>query len=315
MKLRTETKVGIIAIVTIAILVWGLNFLKGKDLFGRQHTYYAIYEDIGGLLPTSYVFINGMKVGQVSKIKYIDPQMKKFIVRFELPSNLQLPSNSIAEVFNSDLLGSKAMRVKMGDATTYLNPGDTLLSHTEGSMLSEVGKILEPYTDRLENIICNADTVVNNLKQITDNETQRNFHSAMNNINHISQRLSTLSANLDNIVGSEKGKIQDIIENIDNLSKTLNNNSHELDNIICNISEITDTVSRAKLGSTLEKLNRTVDELSTSMEKISSGKGNVGKLINDDNLYDNLQKSIEDLDALIKDIKENPKKYIKVSVF
>lgn len=315
MKLRTETKVGIIAIVTIAILVWGLNFLKGKDLFGRQHTYYAIYEDIGGLLPTSYVFINGMKVGQVSKIKYIDPQMKKFIVRFELPSNLQLPSNSIAEVFNSDLLGSKAMRVKMGDATTYLNPGDTLLSHTEGSMLSEVGKILEPYTDRLENIICNADTVVNNLKQITDNETQRNFHSAMNNINHISQRLSTLSANLDNIVGTEKGKIQDIIENIDNLSKTLNNNSHELDNIICNISEITDTVSRAKLGSTLEKLNRTVDDLSASMEKISSGKGNVGKLINDDNLYDNLQKSIEDLDALIKDIKENPKKYIKVSVF
>jgi phospholipid/cholesterol/gamma-HCH transport system substrate-binding protein len=315
MKLRTETKVGIIAIITIAILVWGLNFLKGKDLFGRQHTYYAIYEDIGGLLPTSYVFINGMKVGQVSKIKYIDPQMKKFIVRFELPSNLQLPSNSIAEVFNSDLLGSKAMRVKMGDATTYLNPGDTLLSHTEGSMLSEVGKILEPYTDRLENIICNADTVVNNLKQITDNETQRNFHSAMNNINHISQRLSTLSANLDNIVGTEKGKIQDIIENIDNLSKTLNNNSHELDNIICNISEITDTVSRAKLGSTLEKLNRTVDDLSASMEKISSGKGNVGKLINDDNLYDNLQKSIEDLDALIKDIKENPKKYIKVSVF
>ena len=315
MKLRTETKVGIIAIITIAILVWGLNFLKGKDLFGRQHTYYAIYDDIGGLLPTSYVFINGMKVGQVSKIKYIDPQMKQFIVRFELPSNLQLPSNSIAEVFNSDLLGSKAMRVKMGDATTYLNPGDTLLSHTEGSMLSEVGKILEPYTDRLENIICNADTVVNNLKQITDNETQRNFHSAMNNINHISQRLSTLSANLDNIVGTEKGKIQDIIENIDNLSKTLNNNSHELDNIICNISEITDTVSRAKLGSTLEKLNRTVDELSTSMEKISSGKGNVGKLINDDNLYDNLQKSIEDLDALIRDIKENPKKYIKVSVF
>ena len=315
MKLRTETKVGIIAIVTIAILVWGLNFLKGKDLFGRQHTYYAVYDDIGGLLPTSYVFINGMKVGQVSKIKYIDPQMKKFIVRFELPSNLQLPSNSIAEVFNSDLLGSKAMRVKMGDATTYLKPGDTLLSHTEGSMLSEVGKILEPYTDRLENIICNADTVVNNLKQITDNETQRNFHSAMNNINHISQRLSTLSANLDNIVGTEKGKIQDIIENIDNLSKTLNNNSHELDNIICNISEITDTVSRAKLGSTLEKLNRTVDDLSTSMEKISSGKGNVGKLINDDDLYDNLQKSIEDLDALIKDIKENPKKYIKVSVF
>ena len=315
MKLRTETKVGIIAIITIAILVWGLNFLKGKDLFGRQHTYYAIYEDIGGLLPTSYVFINGMKVGQVSKIKYIDPQMKKFIVRFELPSNLQLPSNSIAEVFNSDLLGSKAMRVKMGDATTFLKPGDTLLSHTEGSMLTEVGKILEPYTDRLENIICNADTVVNSLKQITDDENKRNFHSALNNINNISQRLASLSANLDNIVGSEKTRLKDIIANVDNLAQTLNNNSQQLDNIISNISNITDTLSRSKIGATLNKLNTTIDELSTSMEKISKGKGNMGKLINDDNLYNNLEKSIEDLDNLIKDIKANPKKYINVSVF
>lgn len=315
MKLKTETRVGIIAIVTIAILVWGLNFLKGKDLFGRQHTYYAVYDDIGGLLPTSYVFINGMKVGQVSKIKYADPQMKQFIVRFEIPSNLQLPSNSVAEVFNSDILGSKAMRVKMGDAATYLTPGDTLLSHTEGSMLSEVGKILEPYTDKLENIINNADTVVNNLKKITDNETQHNFSSAMSNINSISQRLANLSANLDNIVDGEKTKIKDIITNVDSLSATLSNNSDKLQTIITNISDISDDVAKAKLGETLKRLNTTIDELSNTMSKISSKKGNIGKLINDDNLYDNLQKSIEDLDALIKDIKENPKKYIKVSVF
>ena len=315
MKLRTETRVGIIAIVTIAILVWGLNFLKGKDLFGRQHTYYAVYDDIGGLLPTSYVFINGMKVGQVSKIKYADPQMKKFIVRFELPSNLELPTNSVAEVFNSDILGSKAMRVIIGDATTMLNPGDTMLSNTEGSMLNEVGKILEPYTDKLENIISNADTVVGNLKKITDDETQRNFRSAMTNINNISQRLANLSANLDNIVGSEKGKIQDFIANIDSLSSTLSHNSGKLQTIINNISDISDDVAKANLGETLKNLNKTVDDLSKTMSKISGNKGNIGKLINDDNLYDNLQKSIEDLDALIKDIKENPKKYIKVSVF
>ena len=315
MKLRTEAKVGIIAIVTIAILIWGLNFLKGKDLFGRQHTYYAVYDNIGGLLPTSYVFINGMKVGQVTKISYSDPQMKRFVVRFALPSKLSIPTNSVAEVFNSDILGSKAMRVIMGDAPTYLNPGDTMQSSTEGSMLNEVGKILEPYTDKLEKIINNADTVVNNLKNITDNETQRNFHSALANINNISNHLATVSADLDNIVGSEKGRIKDIINNIDSLSTTLNNNSGKLENIISNISDISDEVTKAKLGETLSKLNKTVDDLSKSMEKISKGKGNVGKLVNDENLYDNLQKTIEDLDKLIKDIKDNPKKYINVSVF
>ena len=315
MKLRTEAKVGIIAIVTIAILIWGLNFLKGKDLFGRQHTYYAVYDDIGGLLPTSYVFINGMKVGQVTKITYSDPQMKRFVVRFALPSKLSIPSNSVAEVFNSDILGSKAMRVIMGDATTFLSPGDTMQSRTEGSMLNEVGKILEPYTDKLEKIINNADTVVNNLKIITDNETQRNFHSALANINNISSHLATVSRDLDNIVGSEKGRIKDIINNVDSLSTTLNNNSGKLENIISNISDISDEVTKAKLGETLNNLNKTVDELSKTMSKISNGKGNVGKLVNDDNLYDNLQKTIEDLDKLIKDIKDNPKKYINVSVF
>lgn len=315
MKLKTETKVGIIAIVTIGILIWGLNFLKGKDLFGRQSTYYAVYKDIGGLLPTSYVFINGMKVGQVTKISYSDPQMKQFVVRFELPSKLSLPINSVAEVFNSDILGSKAMRVIVGDATTYLNPGDTMLSKVEGSVLSEVGKFLEPYTDKLEKIINNADTVVNNLKNITDNETQRNFHSALANINNISDHLATVSRDLDYIVGSEKGRIKDIINNIDSLSATLNNNSGKLENIISNISDISDEVTKAKLGETLSNLNKTVDELSTTMSKISNGKGNVGKLVNDDNLYDNLQKTIEDLDKLIKDIKDNPKKYINVSVF
>lgn len=315
MKLKTETKVGIIAVVTIVILVWGINFLKGKDLFGRQHTYYAVYEDIGGLLPTSYVFINGMKVGQVSDIAYSDPQMKTFIVRFEIPSNLSLPDNSVAEVYNSDILGSKAMRVVMGDSKKMLNPGDTMMSHAEGSMFSEVGKLLEPYINRLDNIISNADTVVASLKDITNEETRQNFHAAMNNINGISARLSSLSANLDNIVCKEKDKVQNIIESVDSLATTLRNNSRQLDNAIGNISKISDDVAKANIGQTLDNLNKTIDELSETMAKINKGKGNVGKLLDDEKLYDNLQKTIEDLDKLVNDIQNNPKKYINVSVF
>ncbi len=315
MKLKTETKVGIIAVVTIIILVWGINFLKGKDLFGRQHTYYAVYEDIGGLLPTSYVFINGMKVGQVSDIAYSDPQMKTFIVKFEIPSNLSLPDNSVAEVYNSDILGSKAMRVVMGDSKKMLTPGDTMLSHAEGSMFSEVGKLLNPYIDRLDNIISNADTVVASLKDITNEETQRNFHSAMNNINAISAHLSSLSSNLDNVVYREKDKIQNIIESVDTLASTLRNNSQRLDNIVANFSSISDEVAKANVGQTLDNLNKTIDDLSATMRKINNGKGNVGKLLDDENLYDNLQKTIGDLDKLVNDIQNNPKKYINVSVF
>ena len=154
MKIKTETKVGIIVIVTIAILVWGINFLKGKNLFEKQNTYYAKYDNINGLLPTSYVFINGMKVGKVNDIQYMDAQMKTFLVCFDIPASIDIPSNSIAEVYSSDILGSKAMRIIIGNETTLLSENDTMLSKTDdGSMFAEIEKMLEPYSKKVNNII------------------------------------------------------------------------------------------------------------------------------------------------------------------
>ncbi len=316
MKIKTETKVGLIGVATIAILVWGINFLKGKNLFEKQDTYYAKYDNINGLLPTSYVFINGMKVGKVNEIQYMDAQMKSFLVCFDIPASIQIPTNSIAEVYSSDILGSKAMRIIIGDATSYLSENDTMLSKNDDkSMLSEIGKILEPYSEKVDNIISNLDSVIESANKILDQKTQKEIQIMITNANHISTNLATLSENLNEITSRDKEKIHNIFTNIENLCNTLDDNDDKLAMAIDNFANISDTLAHANISAIMQDINISLESLSNTLHKINKGNGNLGLLINDENLYNNLERSSRSLDSLINDIRNNPKRYLNISIF
>lgn len=316
MKIKTETKVGLIGVATIAILVWGINFLKGKNLFEKQDTYYAKYDNINGLLPTSYVFINGMKVGKVTEIQYMDAQMKSFLVCFDIPASIQIPTNSIAEVYSSDILGSKAMRIIIGDATSYLSENDTMLSKNDDeSMLSEIGKILEPYSEKVDNIISNLDSVIESANKILDQKTQKEIQIMITNANHISTNLATLSENLNEITSRDKEKIHNIFTNIENLCNTLDDNDDKLAMAIDNFANISDTLAHANISAIMQDINISLESLSNTLHKINKGNGNLGLLINDENLYNNLERSSRSLDSLINDIRNNPKRYLNISIF
>lgn len=316
MKIETETKVGIIGIATIAILVWGINFLKGKNLFEKQNTYYAKYDNINGLLPTSYVFINGMKVGKVNDIQYMDAQMKTFLVCFDIPASIDIPSNSIAEVYSSDILGSKAMRIIIGNETTLLSENDTMLSKTDdGSMFAEIEKMLEPYSEKVNNIITNLDSVMESVNKILNTKSQEEIQSMIANANTISTNLASLSEDLNNITSREKEKIHHILNNIENLSRTLDENDEKLAQAIDNFATISDTLANANISSIMHDVNTSLESLSATLSKINQGKGNLGLLLNDENLYINLQRSTQNLDSLINDIRINPKHYLNISIF
>ena len=316
MKIKTETKVGIIGIATIAILVWGINFLKGKNLFEKQNTYYAKYDNINGLLPTSYVFINGMKVGKVNDIQYMDAQMKTFLVCFDIPASIDIPSNSIAEVYSSDILGSKAMRIIIGNETTLLSENDTMLSKTDdGSMFAEIEKMLEPYSEKVNNIITNLDSVMESVNKILNTKSQEEIQSMIANANTISTNLASLSEDLNNITSREKEKIHHILNNIENLSRTLDENDEKLAQAIDNFATISDTLVNANISSIMHDVNTSLESLSATLSKINQGKGNLGLLLNDENLYINLQRSTQNLDSLINDIRINPKRYLNISFF
>ena len=315
MKIRTEAKVGFIGVFSIAILVWGINFLKGKNLFNKECEYHAKYSNINGLLPTSYVFINGMKVGKVNNIQPMDSQMKTFLVSFEIPAKIKLPSNSVAEVYSSDILGSKAMRIIVGNASTMLSNNDTIMSKNSGDMFDEVKKMFDPYSSKLENIVNNIDGVTASLNLILNKDNQQEFASILQKTNTAASNLAELSAEINGITNNEKEKIHAIVDNIKNLSETLDENDENLSLIINNFAKISDTLASINISNIMTDINTSLEALSATLNKINKGNGNLGLLINDDKLYYNLEKSTKSLDSLINDIKANPKRYINVSVF
>ena len=315
MKIRTEAMVGFIGVFSIAILVWGINFLKGKNLFNKECEYHAKYSNINGLLPTSYVFINGMKVGKVNNIQPMDSQMKTFLVSFEIPAKIKLPSNSVAEVYSSDILGSKAMRIIVGNASTMLSNNDTMISKNSGDMFDEVKKMFNPYSSKLENIVNNIDGITASLNLILNKDNQQEFTSILQKTNTAASNLAELSAEINGITNNEKEKIHAIVDNIKNLSETLDENDENLSLIINNFAKISDTLASINISNIMTDINTSLEALSTTLNKINKGNGNLGLLINDDKLYYNLEKSTKSLDSLINDIKANPKRYINVSVF
>ncbi|MBR5784635.1 MAG: MCE family protein [Bacteroidales bacterium] len=315
MKIRTEAMVGFIGVFSIAILVWGINFLKGKNLFNKECEYHAKYSNINGLLPTSYVFINGMKVGKVNNIQPMDSQMKTFLVSFEIPAKIKLPSNSVAEVYSSDILGSKAMRIIVGNASTMLSNNDTMISKNSGDMFDEVKKMFNPYSSKLENIVNNIDGITASLNLILNKDNQQEFASILQKTNTAASNLAELSAEINGITNNEKEKIHAIVDNIKNLSETLDENDENLSLIINNFAKISDTLASINISNIMTDINTSLEALSTTLNKINKGNGNLGLLINDDKLYYNLEKSTKSLDSLINDIKANPKRYINVSVF
>ena len=240
--------------------------------------------------------------------------MTKFLVSFDIPASIELPRNSVAEVYSSDILGSKAMRIIIGnDYNSYLAENDTMLSQTDVSMFAEIGKMLEPYSKKIENIVSNLDSVVESVNTILNDKSQQEIQSMITNVNEISIHLASLSKNLNDVTAQEKEKIHTIVDNIEKLSETLNDEKLAL--IIDNIANISDTLANANISSAMQSINSSLESLSGALNTINKGSGNLGLLVNDDNLYKNLEHSTQALDSLINDIKANPKRYLNISIF
>ncbi|MDR0970825.1 MAG: MlaD family protein [Bacteroidales bacterium] len=315
MKIKTEYKVGFVGIVTILVLYFGIMFLKGKDIFNVETNYYAVFDNVSGLYKSNYIYLNGMKVGYIKNITMIDHSARKFLIQIAITSDIQIPNDSKIMIFSADMLGSKALKIDMGISKTLFQKRDTIESGVENGIIDQLSNNITPVVVKLNNVMSHFDTLLVNVNNVLDEKTQNDIKSSMENINIATKNLKTLSINMDNLIAEEKIKLKEIISNVNHLTNTLNNNSNALTNAINNFSNISDTVAKANLGNTIRQTNLSINSLSQILQSINRGEGSVGLLIKDDKLYKNLETSTKKLDALIEDIKQNPKKYINLSIF
>jgi phospholipid/cholesterol/gamma-HCH transport system substrate-binding protein len=307
MKLSSEAKIGIIITVAIAVTIWGLNFLKGRNILKAVNSYYAIYEEIGGLEKNSKIFINGYQVGQVGDIYFSKDGSGKLTVMLGIEKAYDIPLNSEAILYDADLMGTKAIQIKMSASDQFHQPGDTILCQVRLGLTAQLERQLLPIKDKAESLIVSVDSLMSAMNYVFDRETSDMLQASIHNLESSTQGIEDML--------SDQGKLTSMIGHLEAITLNLKNHNEQLASAMSNVESITDSLARSELKSTISNTNKTLAETHQILEKINQGEGTLGMLVNNDSLYQNLTSLSQELDKLMKDLQENPKKYVSVSVF
>ena len=309
MKITNETKVGILAAFSIALLIIGYNFLKGNAIFSSETLLYARYSHVDGLAVSKPVLINGYQIGRVDKLQ-LQPD-GTILATLKIKGKYDIPKNSIARLESTDLLGSKAIVMALGTGRDFALDGDTLNANVEKNLMEAV----EPVQKKAELIIGKMDSILTSVNSILNPDFQKNVNKSFNSIAATLSSLEGTSKKVDGLVGTEGKRISAILANAEAISLNLKNNNQKINAILTNINTITDQVAAANFKQTIDNANKAVADLQGIVSKVNNGQGTLGLLVNDTKMYDNLNNASKNLDNLIIDLKENPKRYVHFSVF
>jgi len=315
MKMSRYTKLGILIITSIAILIWGINFLKGIDFFKRNTSYVVVYDHIGGLLKSSAVMMNGYQVGQVNEIEFSDQNDGKLVVTFSLEGDFRIPKGTIARIVSSDLMGTKSIKLQIAQSKDYYSEHDTIPGSIENDLKEQVSMQVLPIKNKAEQLLASLDSAITVVTYVFNAEARKNLSESFERINNTILNLEVTSNEFREILASERANIQSTIKNLNTISTNLADNSENISTIIGNFTSISDSIASINIKTMLQQMAATADGLNSIVAKLNMGEGSAGKLLNDEELYNNLNSLSASLDNLMKDIRQNPKRYVQFSAF
>lgn len=304
MHISKEFKVGVLAVVSITILYFGFNFLKGVDFFSSTQTYYALYDNIGGLQPSNPVIINGFPAGRVGEIEFLQHDDNKILVGLEIEDDINVNRGSTARLYNMDFMGSKAIELVLNtDSKAFHEDGDTLKSFVDeglGALLQEGEKLVT------EDLNITISRLNNLLESLAGNSSR---------INVTLENLSAASGEIKGALQRNKSNLDATFLNLRQGTETLESALTQLESTLKKTDVFADSLNNLQLNSTVMELKGLLTSLNENVNAISEQRGTLGKLIHDDSVYNNLNKAVADLDSLLVDLKENPGRYVNISVF
>jgi phospholipid/cholesterol/gamma-HCH transport system substrate-binding protein len=268
-----------------------------------------------GLVAANSVSIKGMKVGQVKTLYFSKKDRGKIVVELIIENDYPIPRNSLAKIVSTGLIGSKEIEIELGDSKELLENGDTLKALTEATLGEEVNRQLLPLKKKAENLISSIDTVATIVQSLLNKDTRDNLIEAIEHVKDALQNLAHTTYNIDTLVETQRKHLASIISNVESISTNLRQNNDKIKNILTNFSNISDSLAKANIPVIFNNVNRIISDLDLAIVKINKGEGTMGLLLNDEKLYNEVTKAAKELNLLLEDIKANPAKYVKVSVF
>ena len=295
-----ELKIGFVAILTIAVLFVGLNYLKGLNVLNNNRDFHAAYNNVGGLKEGSPVLLNGYQVGMVSNVSLLTNDNQKILVTVSIEEDFEIPDNTVLKIVNQDLMGTKSIDLVLGNSLVFAISGDTLTSGIQGSLQDEVNAQILPLKIKTEELIGSIDSVMRIVTIVLDKGARENLSNSFESLEQTFQLMAQTMSKVDEIVDQNDERISSIVKNLED-------NNDAIAGILRNFSAISDDIAKSDIKGLLTNLS----EISNS---INDSEGSLGMLINDKDFYSNLENTSKELESLIKDIKENPRRYVGFSI-
>ena len=298
MKFSYEIKTGILVLTGIILFIIGFSYLKSNDVFITDRIFYAVYDDVEGVSKGTPVTISGFNVGSVQDIEFYK-NSSKLLLKFRVENEFNFSSESIAQIYETGLIGGKAVAVIPKYGNELARSGDTLQSDIAPGLTELVNDRLSPLQDKIESMVVSADSVLISLNAVLNTEAKLEIQSTIENFSSTVADLKTSAGTLDEILDNNKNQINNIITNV-------NQTSNELAGLSGSFSDLSIVISN--LSESSENIDKIISE-------ISEGEGSLNKLVFDDALINSLDAASKNINLLIKDLRLNPKRYVHFSLF
>ena len=299
MKISREVKTGILVLLGILLFIFGFNYLKGQNLLDSSKTYYAVYDNVEGLVPSTPVTINGLNVGKVVSIKFKEDGSGKLLVKLMVDNDFEFSKNSTAQLYDTGLIGGKAIAIlpafdKAGNAES-----ESVLNGTVKVGLTDaLANQLTPLQGKIEKMLTSADALISNLNDVLDEKGKANLKTSLASLSVTMKSFEGTSKSLNQIMQTNESKITTVLTNAEIASNDL--------------AKMTSSLSKSDLAATMKNLETTLASFNNIIANLEKGEGSMGKLLKDDALYNNLEGATEELESLLKDFKLHPNRYTRI---
>ena len=301
--MKRELKIGILAIAVLVASFFVINFLRGKDILNKEYELVSFYDDVQGLLPSSAVYIKGFKAGTVSDVSY-DGTRQGFDVVCSISKDFCVPSDSRMTIYSADLMGGKALRIDLGQSEEPARDGAFLAPSVSHDMLTSLAAGIEPLITKGKDVLENLDSALTNLNLTLSEENRASLRSIMRNMERTMAKVESLTSTVE----GSSSDITSLIGNLDTLSHRLNLIAEKADTAMTGIAGTAAELDEADIRGLVESLK-------TLSGKMQENDGTIGRLVNDDSVYNSLDSLLLRIDGILCKIEENPKKYLRISVF
>ena len=298
MKLSYEIKTALLVMSGIFLFIVMINYLKSNDIFVSDRSFFAIYEDVEGVSTGTPVTISGFNVGSVQDISFYGDDAK-LLLKFRVENDFEFSSNSIAQIYETGLIGGKALAIIPVNGKNLAISGDTLQSDIAPGLTELVNDKLSPLQEKIESMVVSADSLLIAVNSVFDIETKQNLTTSIENFSATIQSAKKSVDVLEEVLGNNENRLNSIIVNADQSLKNFSNLSENFD----------------ELDLVIENLSKSSSNINSITSEIKSGNGLVNKVVYDEVFVKSLDQISSNINLLLEDLRMNPKRYVHFSLF